>query len=187
MPKTDYNRKQRRKEIVEYLEKTPYTTDEELAEHFKVSISTIRLDRSKLGIKELRERLKEKAIESMKFVTAISENEFIGDMLEYEPKKRAMSMLKTTKDMTFTGINVVKGSVIYSFAESIAMSLIPTKAALVGVANIKYVNKVYENESIYAYAEVKRKTETGYIVWVKIINKDNIQVFRGKFILKGIG
>ena len=40
--------------------------------------------------------------------------------------------------MTFEGMNVVRGEYIYSFAETIAISLIPTKAALVGVANIKY-------------------------------------------------
>lgn len=186
MSRTDYNRQQRCKEIIDYLEIKPYATDEELAKHFKVSINTIRLDRGRLKIKEVKERLKQKALENMKHVTTISKNEFVGNMLEYKPGKSALSILNTSKEMTFKGINVVKGSIIYSFAESIALSLIPTKAALVGVASIKYVNKVYENETIYASAEVKRKTSTGYIVWVKILNKDDIQVFRGKFILKGI-
>lgn len=186
MSRTDHKRQQRCKDIIEYLEKAPYTTDEELAKYFNVSINTIRLDRLRLGIKEVKERLKQKVLENMKHVTTISKNEFVGNMLKYTPSKNAVSMLKTTKEMTFKGINVVKGSIIYSFAESIALSLIPTKAALVGVANIKYISKIYENETIYAHAEVKRKTETGYIVWVKILNNDALQVFRGKFILKGI-
>lgn len=187
MSRTDYNRQQRNSSIVKYLEDAPYTTDEELAKHFNVSVNTIRLDRARLGIKELKIRLKEKAIENMKNITTISANEFVGDMIEYIPSQRAKSILKTTNNMTFEGLDIVKGGVIYSFAESIAMSLIPTKSALVGVANIKYIKSIKANETITAEALVKRKTETGYIVWVNINNDDNTQVFKGKFILKGIG
>ena len=45
---------------MEYLEKNPLATDEVLAKTFKVSINTIRLDRARLGIKEFKERLKNK-------------------------------------------------------------------------------------------------------------------------------
>src|SRR5574344_2585923 len=103
MSRTDYNRQQRNSSIVKYLEDAPYTTDEELAKHFNVSVNTIRLDRARLGIKELKIRLKEKAIENMKNITTISANEFVGDMIEYIPSQRAKSILKTTNNMTFEG------------------------------------------------------------------------------------
>ncbi len=186
MSRTDTARNIREGKMLEYLDKNPLATDEILAKVFEVSINTIRLDRARLGIKELKERLKAKAEETMKHVTSISPAEFIGDMINFTPSVGAVSRLETTNDMTFEGMNVVKGQYIYSFAETIAISLIPTKAALVGVANIKYVEKIEANSIIYAHAEVKRKTASGYIVWVRILDeKDNLK-FKGKFILKGI-
>ena len=59
-------------------------------------------------------------------------------------------------------------------------------ADLVGVANIKYANKIYSGDVVFAEAEVKRKTNTGYIVWVKIKDEADELKFKGKFILKGI-
>ena len=107
-------------------------------------------------------------------------------MINFTPGKSAKSRLETNNLMTFEGMNVVRGEYIYSFAETIAISLIPTKAALVGVANIKYVEPIGANIVIYAMAEVKRKTESGYIVWVRIVDEKENLKFKGKFILKGI-
>lgn len=186
MARTDTARKSRNAGILKYIKENPMATDEILAKHFKVSINTIRLDRARLGIKEFKERLKVRAEESIKKVTSISENEFFGDLVEFVPGASAVSRLKTKNYMTFEGMDVVKGQYIYAFAETLAISLIPTKAALVGVANIKYVEKVKKDDVIYAKAEVKRKTETGYIVWVRILDENETLKFKGKFILKGI-
>jgi len=38
----------RQKELVEYIKRNPFLTDEELAQVFNVSVQTIRLDRSEL-------------------------------------------------------------------------------------------------------------------------------------------
>lgn len=186
MARTDKQRCERSKKLVEYLKENPMATDEILAHKFNVSINTIRLDRARLGIKEFKERLKAKAKETMKQVTSISASEFVGDMINFVPGERAKSRLETNESMTFEGMNVVRGEYIYSFAETIAISLIPTKAALVGVANIKYVEPIRQNTVVYALAEVKRKTQSGYIVWVRIVDEQNSLKFKGKFILKGI-
>lgn len=186
MARTDLARIERNKAMQEYVKQNPLATDNMLAKHFNVSVNTIRLDRTRLGIKEFKERLKEKAGQSMKKVTSISETEFFGDLIEYIPGKTARSRLEIRDYMTFGNINVAKGQYIYSFAETLAISLIPTAAALVGVANIKYINKIYNGDIVYAEAEVKRKTETGYIVWVYIENEHGELKFKGKFILKGI-
>ena len=186
MPRTDKARSIRCEKLLQYLELNPLATDEILANEFNVSINTIRLDRARLGIKEFKERLKFKAKETMSKVTSISAAEFVGDMIHFIPGESAKSRLETNSSMTFEGMNVVRGEYIYSFAETIAISLIPTKAALVGVANIKYVEPIGADAVIYAMAEVKRKTESGYIVWVRIIDEKDSLKFKGKFILKGI-
>lgn len=186
MAKTNKARIERNEQILKYLCEDPLATDEVLAKKFNVSVNTIRLDRARLGIKEFKERLKDKASVTMKKVTSISPKEFVGDMINFNKNESAVSRLETNKSMTFEGLNVVKGEYIYSFAETIAISLIPAKAALVGVANIKYVAKILAGEVIYAKAEVKRKTETGYLVWVRIVDENENLKFKGKFILKGI-
>lgn len=186
MSRTDVARKQRNKQILEYLHKEPFANDEKLANHFKVSVNTIRLDRARLGIKEVRERIKERASENEKKIISLSKEEIIGNVIEFVPGEKAISVLETQDYMSFENMDVIKGYHIYSMAESLAISLIPNKVALVGVANIKYVKKILKNETIYAHAEIKKKRETNYIVWVKIFDKDEELKFKGKFILKGI-
>lgn len=186
MSRTDKERSIRCNKLLQYLDNNPLATDDVLAKEFGVSVNTIRLDRARLGIKEFKERLKSKAEETMSKVTSISAKQFVGDMINFIPGESAKSRLETSKMMTFDGMNVVRGEYIYSFAETIAISLIPTKAALVGVANIKYVEPIEADKVVYALAEVKRKTESGYIVWVRILDEQECLKFKGKFILKGI-
>ena len=186
MPRTDEARKVRNKQIVEHLEENPFATDEQLAEYFNVSVNTIRLDRARLGIKELRERIKERASENVKKIVSLSKEEIIGDIIEIVPGERGLSVMETQDYMSFDNTDVIKGYHIYSMAESIAISVIPRKVALVGIANIKYAKKIIKGEIIYASAEVKKKRETNYIVWVQIYNEDKEVKFKGKFLLKEI-
>ena len=186
MPKTDKKRKKRCEEIVEFLKVNPLATDKTLSEKFKVSINTIRLDRARLGIKEFKERLKAKAKSTTSDVTSINSHEILGDVVEFVSGVRATSVLKTKSYMAFENSGVVKGQYIYALAETLAISLIPMKVALVGVANIKYFSKIMEGDTVRAFAEVKRKIDKGYSVWVRILDEKEEIKFKGKFLLKGI-
>lgn len=186
MPRTDEARIIRNKKIVEYLDSNPFATDEELSKYFNVSVNTIRLDRARLGIKELRERIKDRAEENIKKIVSLSKEEIIGDIIELIPGQSGISMMKTQDYMSFENTDVIKGYHIYSMAESIAIGIIPTKVALVGIANIKYVKKITRGETIYAKAEIKKKRETNYIVWVQIYGDNKEAKFKGKFLLKEI-
>jgi len=135
--RTDVARKERNRQILEYLNKEPFVNDEKLAKHFNVSINTIRLDRARLGIKEVRERIKERASENEKKIISLSKEEIIGNIIEFVPGEKAISLLETQEYMSFENTDVIKGYHIYSMAESLAISLIPNKVALVGIANIK--------------------------------------------------
>ena len=184
MPKTNVERERRSREIVKYLKQNPLATDKKLSEEFGVSVNTIRLDRARLGIKEFKERLIDKA--SKACITAITKADIVGDVIEFESGIKATSVLKTKSYMVFENSGVVQGQYIYALAETLAISLIPMKAALVGVANIKYFSKIMVDQVIYAYAEVKKKIDKGFVVWVRILDQDDELKFKGKFILKGI-
>lgn len=186
MPKTDEKRKKRCLEMIEYLNSNPLATDKTLSEKFNVSINTIRLDRARLGIREFKERLKEKVKDATSQVTSINSHEILGDVIEFVSGEKAISRLETKSYMAFENSGVIKGQYIYALAETLAISLIPMKVALVGVANIKYFSKIMEGEIVHAFAEVKRKIDTGYVVWVRILDDREKIKFKGKFILKGI-
>lgn len=70
-------------------------------------------------------------------------------------------------------------------AETLALAIVDAKAALTGVANIKYKRPVYAGERLVAKGEVIRTRGNKFFVWVFIyVNQQ--EVFRGKFILVAI-
>ncbi len=176
------SKKLRQQNLKEQLESQPFLTDEELAEEFKVSVPTIRLDRLELRIPELRERIKNVAEQTHNKVRSIQSQEIVGELVELNLGTSGISILETDHDMVFEKTKIVRGHFIYSFAETLSIAVIDANVALIGVANIKYISPVYAGAKLIAKAEVRRMKDNKYIVWVKI-NEKQIEVFRGKFIL----
>ncbi|SNX55569.1 transcription factor FapR [Thermoanaerobacterium sp. RBIITD] len=179
---TKLNKKERLKQLKIKINENPFSTDDELAELFSVSVQTIRLDRMELGIPELRERIKNVAEENYHKVKAIVGSEIVGELIDLELGKGGISVFEPTSDMAFLKTKIIRGHYIYSQAESLAISVIDADVALIGVANIKYKYPVRIGDRLVAKAEVIRKRGNKYFVWVKIKVK-NREVFRGKFIL----
>lgn len=182
MSRTSLIKKERQNVLIEKLKADPFLTDEELAELFSVSVPTIRLDRLELGIPELRERIKNVASQSYSKVKSLHSKEIVGELLDINLNTSGISILETDESMAFEKTKIVRGHFIYSLAESLAIAVIDSDVALVGVANIKYKIPVYAGSKLIARAEVRQIKEHKYIVWVKILEKQN-EVFRGKFIL----
>lgn len=177
------NKKEERQyELKKIITETPFVSDEELSEIFNVSIQTIRLDRLKLGIPELRERMRAAAQRNYSKIVGLGISELIGEIIELEVNQLGISYLEADKEMAFEKTEIVKGHYIFSMAESLALAVINTKAALTGVANMKYSKPVSVGDKLVAKAIVSRKRDMDYIVHVKITVKQE-QVFRGKFIL----
>lgn len=176
------NKQKRQQELKTIIEKQPFLTDEELADLFDVSVPTIRIDRMELRIPELRERIKNLAENSYSKVKSIQSKEIVGELININLGENGVSMLETDGSMVFEKTKIVRGHYIYSFAETLAISVIDSHAALVGVANIKYKHQVYAGAKLIARAEVIRIRGNKFIVWVKIKEKQ-VEVFRGKFIL----
>ena len=175
----------RHKSLKEMIDENLFMTDEELAEYFSVSVPTIRLDRSDLDIPELRKRVKDVAQDNVKKVRSLIAVDLPGELLEIDLNKSGALALETNQRMTFTHSDVVRGQYVYSMAEALAIAVIDSEVALVGVANIKYKHPIHSGEILLAKAEVKRIKGNNYIVWVKVFSK-KIEVFKGKFILVSI-
>ncbi|MCX7885008.1 MAG: transcription factor FapR [Caloramator sp.] len=176
---------QRQGKLQEIIKNNPFITDEELADKFKISIQTIRLDRLELGIPELRERIKNVAEDKFSKVKAIVGKEFVGELIDIVIGKSGISIFDTNEDLVFEKTKVVKGQHIYAMAETLALAIVDAKAALTGVANIKYKRPVYAGERLVAKGEIVRRRGNKFFVWVFIyVNQQ--EVFRGKFILVSI-
>lgn len=182
MSRSSSVKKERQSVLLERISQDPFLTDEELAEIFKVSIPTIRLDRLELGIPELRERIRNVAEKNYSKVKSLKSKEIVGELLDISLGVSAISILETTDNMAFEKTKIIRGHYIYSLAESLAIAVIDAHVALVGVANIKYKTPVYSGSKLLAKAEVKKVKNNKYIVWVNILYKQ-LEVFRGKFIL----
>lgn len=182
MSKRGLSKRERQKLLIETVAEDPFLNDEELAEKFKVSIQTIRLDRMELRLPELRERIRTVAKENYAKVRSIDIAEIVGELVDLELDKRGISILETTSRMTFGKTKVIRGDIIFAQANSLAIATIDAKVALTGVANIKYKLPVYAGQKLVAKAEVTRIRGNKKFVFVRIYVKQQ-EVFRGKFIL----
>jgi hypothetical protein len=180
-----FKKSERQQKLQEMLKEDPFITDEELSEKFIVSIQTVRLDRMEMGIPELRERVKNVAETNFSKVRTIVGREFVGELIDITPGKSAISILDTDKSMVFEKSKVVKGQYMYAMAETLALAIVDARAALIGIANIKYKRPVLSGERLVAKGEVIRVRGNKFFIWVFLyVNQQ--EVFRGKFALAAI-
>lgn len=173
---------ERQRHLARYLEKDPFLTDEDLAQIFKVSVQTIRLDRLELKIPELRERLKNVARGSDLRVRTMSGGELVGELVDLEVGSSGISILPVTPEMTLKKTGVVRGHHLFAQANSLAVAVIDAEAALTGIARVSFKRPVYRGEKVLAKAVIKLKKGNKYMVKVTSHVKDEV-VFQGKFLV----
>ena len=172
----------RHEKLKEYLTENAFFTDEQLAEKLGVSVQTIRLDRIRLNIPELRERMKSMARNASTKLKAIASNDIFGDLIVLDLGISGVSVLTITSDMVNNNMGIARGNYMFAQANSLALALVDAPAALTGVANIKYKKPVYLGERLIAKAKINRIRGNKYFVAVNIRN-DESEVFRAKFII----
>ena len=161
-------KKRRRQEIlVSAVHKEPFLTDEALAKKLAVSVQTVRLDRTELGIPELRARVRTLAEHAREKVRAIP---------------CGTSALKVTDDLLFADLDVARGTALFSQANSLALAIIDAPVAMTGVANVKYKVPIRKGDTVIARAEIVKVRGNKTFVWVKTYREDK-EVFRAKFIV----
>lgn len=175
---------QRQKELIEMLKADPFYTDEELATLFEVSIQTIRLDRMSLNIPELRERIKFIAESESSKVKTLGVKDITGEIIDLSVGQLGISMLEITEDMLYSKTNTLKDTYIFSMADSLAMAIIDAPKVSMRFANIKFLKLIDQKDRLIAKAEVYRKVDKKHYVKVIINNKEQDQIFKGKFIFE---
>lgn len=173
---------ERQRLLKEKIEQTPFITDEHLAKAFQVSIQTIRLDRMELAIPELRERIKHVATNQWnETVKALSLDEVIGEIIDLELDKRAISILDITSDLVFSRNKIARGHHLFAQANSLAVAVINDDLALTAKSEVKFRRQVIEGERVIAKAAVEGKDEKSRTVVQVNSYVDNEKVFSGVF------
>lgn len=167
------------------LNETPLLTDVELAEHFQVSVQTIRLDRLECSIPEVRKRMKTAAQQNLDQIKALSEDEVIGEVIDLNLDKNAISLLDITQDHVFTRNQIARGHYLFAQANSLAIAVMNEEVALTSSANIRFLRPVKLHERVIAKAEVIDSTQEKTRIKVKSYILEEL-VFMGTFLVHRI-
>lgn len=182
---TRYSKEERRKLLKEALAENPFFTDEALSNRFKVSVSTIRLDRGELRIPEVRERTRAVAQEAYSSLKSLDDQELIGELLELVIGERACSKLVVDESMVLTKARVARGHYLFAQANSLAIALVDAKMALTGSVELKFIRPVQLGEVVLAKGVVLKRKFNKY--WVEIrLSVGAEDVLRGNWVLFAI-
>lgn len=178
-------RKQRHRQLIKLIETNPLMTDDEISAELGVSLSTVRLDRGLLAIPELRERMRVMAEHATSRLKSLQAEEVVGELLELEPNKWALSMLSTNPDMVFRQTDMVGDYYIYAQAASLAIATIDAEMVVVAAARLKYCRPSYIGEKIIARSKVGTHKGNKYVVSVHSRIGER-EVFVGRFVVAAI-
>ena len=177
------NRKEKRRTALqEMLADNPFLTDGQLAKQFAVSISTIRLDRAKLGIPEVRIRTLALAHGAYDTLISLGELELIGELKELVIGKYARSELQIEDNMVLNKAQVARGHHLFAQANSLAIALVDAEVALTGSVQMKFIRPVRLGEKVWAEGFVIRRHDKKYFIDIvaRVLEET---VFKGKWIV----
>ncbi len=178
-----YRKSERLEKLKGLIAENPFLTDKELAEHFVVSVPTIRLDRAELGIPELRERTLAVASEAST-LKALGQQEIVGDLRELLIGVRGRSELYIDEKMVLEKAQVARGHHLFGQANSLAVALVDAEIALTGSVEIKFIRPVRLGERVVAEGSVLKRREDKY--WIEVISKvQDEEVLWGRWTMFG--
>jgi len=176
-------KKLRQERLVKFVEGNPMATDQELAATLGVSVSTVRLDRALMGIPELRERVRRMAQRANSRLRSLRQSEIVGELLELEPDRWALSVLRTARDMAFRSTDIIWDHYIYAQASSVAVAAIEAEGVIVDSTRGEYKGHARVGDALIARAKVGAGHDGRRIVSVRTRVGDK-EIFVGRFIVE---
>lgn len=175
-----YKKSKRQSLLIDKLSTNPFMTDEALAQHFEVSIQTIRLDRLELNIPELRARIKSVASEEKEKIRSLSLQEVTGDIINLEMNERATSVFHVEDSHTFLKYNVARGQYLFAQANSLCVAVIDYPVVLTKSATIDFIRQVKVNDKVVSQATLLSMTNK--LASIEVVSKvEDTTVFKGQF------
>ena len=173
----------RQRQLREMMERDPFLTDEALASRLRVSVQTIRLDRLRLGIPELRERIRSVAARQYGPPRSLAPEEVFGEILDLEVGRGGLSRWQAESGHVIARSQVVRGHFLFAQANSLAVAAIDAERALTAKATVRFVRPVGAGATVIAKARVMGERH-GYAwvrVWSQVGGED---VFAAEFLIQ---
>lgn len=176
MEKCKMDKNERREAIQTLLRHNPCLTDGDLAEHFSVSIATIRLDRQALGIPQMRERVEQ--------LVASQPSEVRSDVriLDLDIGEKGVGLFTTTDEMADQA-GMVSAEKLYGAAAGFAQSLAGVPFASTQVGNIKYKIPVQPGSVLIVKGRIVLVRGNKKHIYISFFRGD-MEVYRAKFIME---
>jgi hypothetical protein len=186
MDRTETNARQiRHKRLVGLLNSDPLTSDNRLALELGVSVGTIRLDREALNLPGLRERTRLMAERESHRLASLKQEEVLGEIMELEPNRRALSVLPTNREYAFRHTNLIAGHYIYAQAATLAIAVVREALAVIGSARAQFHHRPYVGERLTAAAKVGTHKNGKYMVSVHTRTEEH-EIFVARFVVVAI-
>ncbi|MEW6515613.1 MAG: transcription factor FapR [candidate division FCPU426 bacterium] len=167
---------ERHNRIKAEIDKNPFISDDDLASLLEVSIHTVRSDRRKIGIPEVRKRGHSLFAQAR----PLSHQEIVGEILEIEPDKEGLSLLETTEAMSLAKTKIIRGHILFAQANTIANAIIDAEITLTSEAKIEYIAPAHAGDRLLAKARVISSSKRKRVVEV-ILKSHKDLVFHGTF------
>lgn len=140
--------------LVKFLVENPFATDDQLAERFRVSVPTIRLDRAALHIPEVRERTRLVAAARQDAVRSLQEREVIGEIVELQLNRSASSILQISPMHVFSRTGIVRGHHLFAQVNSLATAVMDADVVLTVKSDLRFYRTVRLGDTLFARADV---------------------------------
>jgi hypothetical protein len=160
-------------------------SDSELARELGVSVGTIRLDRGLLNVPELRERARQMAENASSRLTSMKQDEVIGEVIELEPNRIALSVLSTNREYAFRHTDLIADHYIYAQAASLAIAVVKEDLAIVGAARAQFKRPARVGDRLMACAKVGIHKGDKYVVSVHT-RIGNREIFVARFVVEAM-
>jgi hypothetical protein len=159
-------KQKRQRQLVSLLDSDPLLSDSELARELDVSVGTIRLDRGVLNVPELRERTRLMAERASSRLTSMKQEEVLGELIELEPNRLALSVLTTSREYAFRHTLLIADHYIYAQAATLAIAAVKEEMVIVGSARAQFRHSAHVGDRLIACAKVGTHKGNKYVVSV---------------------
>jgi acyl-coenzyme A thioesterase PaaI-like protein len=171
---------ERHKQLAAALANNPFLLDDQLATLLKVSIHTIRADRRRAGIPEVRKRGDGLSDALRARARTLTQREIVGELLEVDLDREGLSLLDATPEMGLEKSGIIRGHWLFAQANTLANAIVDADVALTGDAHVRFLAPIHVGERALAKARVVHSRRHVKKVQVTIKTRDRL-VFEGVF------
>ena len=179
-------KQKRHKRLMGLIDADPLMSDNRLARELGVSVGTVRLDREALALPGLRERTRLMAERAGSRLVSMRQDEVMGEILELEPNRSALSVFSTNREYAFRHTNLIADHYIYAQAATLAIAVVREALAVVSAARVQFSRAAFVGEKLAASARVGTHKDDKYVVSVHTRAGER-EVFVARFVVAAIG